>query len=156
MLTEMPIHPFLVHFPIALFLIGTVFQLIALKKKQPFDTAATYLFLVGFLGGIASYLTGDGAEHFVERHFNGNLEDFVSPHETWALASLVVFGLILVLKLLPFLRKWSSVLVPVVLLLAIVGSGLIIETGHTGGKIVYNSQLGNASTAASDDHEDND
>ncbi|MGD8192597.1 DUF2231 domain-containing protein [Brevibacillus ginsengisoli] len=143
MFTEMPLHPVLVHFPIALLTAGVLAQLLAIWKRDPFDRIATYLFLGGFLGGIAAYLTGDGGEEFVGKHFGGDLESFVSPHETFALWTLIVFGIILAIKILPWLNKFSRTLLPLVVVLSLVGTGFLVQTGHLGGKIVYQSQLGN-------------
>ncbi len=157
MLNEMPIHPLLAHFPIALFIAGVISQLIAIWKNDVFDRMATYLYLGGFVGGIATYLTGEDGEKFVKGHFPGDLESLVSPHETFALWTLVVFGIILVVKLLPWFNKYSQKLLPLVLLLSLVGAGLLVETGHYGGKIVYQSQLGDQhSVTKADQDQDED
>lgn len=152
MFTEMPLHPLLVHFPIALLTAGVLAQLLAIWKRDHFDRIATYLFLGGFVGGVAAYLTGDGGEQFVEKHFAGDLESFVAPHETLALWTLIVFGIILAIKIFPWFSQISRKLLPLVVILSLVGTGLLVGTGHYGGKMVYQSQLGNPNVV--EDHEE--
>lgn len=63
-----PLHPSVVHFPIALLLTATVIEVINLflKKEYLFKTS-TILFVTGFVTGLVSFMTGDGAEEFAEQ-----------------------------------------------------------------------------------------
>ncbi|MGE5702446.1 MAG: DUF2231 domain-containing protein [Clostridia bacterium] len=137
MINGMPLHPMIVHFPVALLLVGVLIQILAIWRPEPLDRAATYLFAGGVVTGIAAYLTGDAGEEYAEQFIGGNLESMIEPHENLALASLILFGIIVVIKLLPQLQKLRKTLLPLILIASLVGGGMIAYTGHLGGKIVY-------------------
>ena len=133
-----PLHPILVHFPIALLIVGAIAQIIALWKKEFFDQAALYLLGSGFLTGLFSYWTGDDAEHFAFDHWGRGVESLVHTHENYALVTLFLFGIALAIKLvIQFMRrtfKWAQLLI---IILCLSGSITLAITGHYGGKIVY-------------------
>lgn len=129
-----PIHPLLVHFPIALFLFGVFFQILAtFSKKRNLDLFASYLFVGGFLSGIVTFLAGKNDEDYAEEKFGKSVEPIIEQHEIMALLTLTLFGFLIILKLVPKV-KFVRILI---FILAIIGAGLISYTGHLGGQIVY-------------------
>ncbi|ULO06611.1 hypothetical protein H1230_27040 [Paenibacillus sp. 19GGS1-52] len=142
-----PLHPLIVHFPIALLSLGAVLQLIALWKPNVWNTIANFCLMIGFVSAIVAYLTGDGGEHFAKQVF-GTQEAAVHTHETFAMFTLIVFGIIVAIKLyqlfpvIPQLKKYakfsfSKVFIPVLIVLSLTGGTLVVLTGHYGGKLVY-------------------
>ncbi|HEY4391369.1 MAG TPA: DUF2231 domain-containing protein [Paenibacillus sp.] len=144
-----PLHPLIVHFPIALLLIGAVLQLVALWRPKHLNNLANTFLVLGLLTGIAAFMTGDGGEQYARRVF-GTKGSEVGIHETFAQLTLLVFGLIVLIKLyqafplIPRLKKYakyslSKVFIPVLLVLSIAGGTLVFLTGHYGGKLVYHT-----------------
>ncbi|MGP4080687.1 DUF2231 domain-containing protein [Pseudalkalibacillus sp. R45] len=132
-----PIHPLLVHFPIALFLFGVLIQIIVIWKPAFYDKMATYLFLGGVVSGIPTYLTGKLDEDYAEDYFGDDVKDIIEIHETLGVTTLIVFSSIVLIKLT--LRDKKSIRI-LVIVLSLIGAGLISFTGHLGGQIVYNDQ----------------
>lgn len=132
-----PLHPLLVHFPIALLILGTVTQIIAvIWKKDFFDKAALYLLAVGFLSGIVAYLSGEGAITFASTHWGNAYQSIVRTHQIYAALTMLLFGAALGFRvLLHFIKK--GILMPLVLVFCIIGSITLAMTGHYGGQMVY-------------------
>ncbi|MDN4524674.1 DUF2231 domain-containing protein [Fictibacillus fluitans] len=134
-----PLHPVLVHFPIALLIIGVIVQIIAIWRKPFFDQLALFLFSSGFLTGILAYVSGDGAEHFLRDQVGHSIESSVHIHETYALVTLFIFGAVVLLKLLHRFG-FTKPLLPLVLVLSLAGAVTLSLTGHYGGKMVYHPE----------------
>lgn len=134
----MPLHPLIVHFPIALLLFGTLIEILALWNRQRFNTTGTILLIAGFVTGIISYITGEDAEHFAEEKWGDGVHSWIETHETLALVSLLLFGGATGLKILGYyFPRYQRVMWIIVIILAIAGSTTLAITGHYGGKIVY-------------------
>jgi Predicted membrane protein len=135
-LLNTPLHPLLVHFPIALLLVGTVFQIIAIRKKDFFDRAAFVLLSLGFLSGIAAFLSGPGAERFASTHWGSAYLSIVHIHKVYSAITMLLFGGALALRMLHYFVKTKWVM-PLVLALCLAGSVALALTGHYGGQMVY-------------------
>ncbi|MDD9146986.1 MULTISPECIES: DUF2231 domain-containing protein [unclassified Sporolactobacillus] len=132
-----PLHPLLVHFPIALLLLATVTQIIAvIWKKDFFDKAALYLLVVGFLSGIVASLSGDGAEQFASTHWGNGYLSVVRIHKIYAAVTMLLFAAALGARILLHFIK-SRIFMPLVLAFCILGSITLALTGHYGGQMVY-------------------
>ncbi|RDI41929.1 DUF2231 domain-containing protein [Falsibacillus pallidus] len=131
-----PLHPLLVHFPIALLIFGTIAQIIAVWKKDFFHKAAFYLLGAGFLTGLFSYWTGDGAEHFAHQHWGRGVSPLIHTHETYALITLILFGIALAIRVLEKFKPFKMAMA-LVIILCLAGTTTLALTGHYGGKIVY-------------------
>lgn len=136
MLGNIPLHPLIVHFPVALFIVGVVAQLLTIWRQSDFlSRMAFYLILLGELSGIVAYLTGDDAEEFAERQW-GNVHQMVEIHQAFATITLIVFGAFIGLRVIkafvkiPYFKTMS-------IALALIGAVMISLTGHYGGRIVY-------------------
>jgi uncharacterized membrane protein len=131
-----PLHPLVVHFPIALLMLGSLLLVLSYWKKEMF-TSATYIVLgFGWVSGIVSYLTGDSGEEYARNHLSAFNHAAVEKHETVAMLSMVAYGALLATfvakKFLP--RKFWPM---VEIVLAAAGLVFIILTGHYGGAMVY-------------------
>lgn len=139
----MPLHPLIVHFPIALLLVAAVIELLSLKFKN-LSLTGTILLVTGFASGVLAFMTGDSGERFAEMNF-GDVEGMIHHHEDMARLALIIFGVAMLIKLFThFSKKFIKPLLIVVVILSILGSGVLAYAGHLGGQIVYeNSKVTN-------------
>ncbi|MCD7034774.1 hypothetical protein LRR81_11015 [Metabacillus sp. GX 13764] len=133
-----PIHPILVHFPIAFLTFGVIAQFLALWKPDYFNKTAMLLLSLGWVTAFVSYLTGDGAEHFAEKTKGDAIEPLVHTHELFAKITLVIFAIVILLKIFGRFKK-GSFLVPVILILCLLGAGSLTMTGYYGGEMVFHT-----------------
>lgn len=142
MIDQSHLHPMIVHFPIALIIIGFLSDLTgAITKRQFFTHAGLFLITLGSLGSIAAYLSGDMAGDGVTEA--GALGTALEIHEeaaTLALWTMIVLASLRVTlaltKKMTGWRQWAMVA-----LLAI-GVGTIARTGYYGGELVYRHAAG--------------
>ena len=74
------IHPMLVHFPIALLIVGILAEVVGLAlKKKFFSDAAFLLLILGAAGAVAAVLSGSNAAEGIEEA--GTLKQAVEAHE---------------------------------------------------------------------------
>lgn len=128
-------HPVLVHFPIALFLIGFLFDVLGIKKRQPaLLTAGYYNLLVAAISSLPTIATGLLAWQW---HFGGaTLEGFLLYH-----LILGVVTSVLLFTLLGMRRKIQASpeaqLSAGYWVLAAITFSLVMITGHIGGFLAY-------------------
>ncbi|TLY22805.1 MAG: DUF2231 domain-containing protein [Nitrospirae bacterium] len=130
-----PIHPMVVHFPIALLIVSVIFDLLALQwPSKSFREASLYALIVGLLGAILAIVTGSMAEdHAVKA---GAPKTVVETHEQLAYAASVLFAAILVMKLL--IRSGRLRELPALsLTVGLVGLVVLSAAGYFGGSLVY-------------------
>lgn len=130
------LHPMLVHFPVALILVGLITEYIALSKKTGtfYHEASWYLLGAGTIMAIPAFLTG----MFLTEELRGPAGDIRDIHEIWAIAT-VAAGLITTLassfvrmkNLQHTLTEWI-----VAALYTITGATVVI-TGYFGGLLAY-------------------
>ncbi|OKP85056.1 hypothetical protein A3844_17510 [Paenibacillus helianthi] len=139
------IHPIVVHFPIALILIGFGYDLVvALKKRTLNPAGGLWMWLLAAAGAWVAIATGpdDDAR---------GVTSFIEPHETLATLTAWAASLIVVWRLIMFWKgKRAFVKVPLVLYLAVslVACGLVLGTGYYGGKMVYTDGVGVSANGA--------
>lgn len=143
MLDLFPLHPMLVHFPIALLFTSVLFDAAgAWFKRDPFRGGALWLLILGLLGGVAAAIAGGWAEEAAEKA--GIAESMIETHETLAFVTLGIFGVLLLMRLVIRNQFTRKSLVPYFLIAAI-GLGTLSATGHYGGDLVYKQGAGVAS-----------
>ncbi len=137
---DMPLHPMLVHFPIALLITSVLFDAVgAMWKRETFREGALWLLVLGLAGGVAAAVAGDMAEEMAEKA--GIAESLIETHETLAFATLGLFGLLMVWRL--WLRNhFTRSTMTAYFLAAAIGLGLLSATGHFGGDLVYEHGAG--------------
>lgn len=164
----MPLHPLIVHFPIALLILGAVIEIVnVVMKKESLNKFGTLLIILGVISGFATLATGDGAEHFAENKWGDSVEGKIGPHEKFADISMFLFSALAIIKILfrHNIFKWSflqskalrgGLATVLIVLLSIAGAASIAETGHLGGKIVYDNNSNTSVTHTNDSHQDSD
>ena len=138
-----PLHPMLVHFPIAAWLLATVLDGVALVW-QPWllQTFAALLMLVGCATGLIAAAAG-----FVDLL---KLPDghpalrIVNRHMGMALASWCLYAGSLLLRVQGIQQHQFSLVAPGTVALALSGAGLlaVLATGFLGGTLVYGHGVG--------------
>jgi uncharacterized membrane protein len=141
MISATHFHAMVVHFPIALLIVGFFSEVIALfSKKSFFHQTGFYLLLLGTLGTITSYLAGNAAGEGMEE---GSLEKVMELHEQAATVSLwltiITSAVYLSLYFLKYNKIWTKV-VGIVLFASVIGA--ITRTGYLGGQLVYKHGAG--------------
>lgn len=155
----MPLHPLVVHFPIALLLLATVIEIVNLfLKKDYVSKMGTILVVFGVLSGIVTLLTGDPAEEFAFESWGKGIHDTVELHSFLAGTSVTLFGIVAVVKLFGKRIKLNQTLIAaLVIIFSLAGSTTLAITGHLGGKIVYqHDQLTSQPGGEMDGDEDGD
>ncbi|HET6370084.1 MAG TPA: DUF2231 domain-containing protein [Nitrospiria bacterium] len=130
-----PIHPMVVHFPIALLFTSVFFDLLGIiKKDKNFDQTGSWLLVLGLLGGVVAAIFGAWSEDVVKEA--GIPESAIDLHETLAYVTIAAFGVLLLFRW--WARKRWSVRDRVVYLCgAALGLLLLSMTGFYGGNLVY-------------------
>jgi uncharacterized membrane protein len=130
-----PLHPLTVHFPIALLFTSVFFDLLGIiTENKNFRQTGWWLLVLGFIGGIIAAIFGAWSEEIVEAM--GVPEAAIDRHEAFAIATLIVFGLLLVIRWRIRLR-WSDRDRVMYLCTAMIGLLLLGITGFYGGELVY-------------------
>lgn len=130
------LHPVLVHFPVALIIVGFLADISSLifKKEKCLSTMGLYLEVLGLLGAIAAFLTGhymtgdtiDGAGHIGQMH-----ELFAT------LTVCTIFIAVLFRFLIIYRKKDTSNLKYIAMAIFFFAFIFVAITGHFGGMIVY-------------------
>ena len=136
------LHPMIVHFPIALIIVGFAAEIAGLLvKKDFFTTVATWMLIFGTLGTIAAYLTGNLAGDGIAE--TGMLEQAIEQHEDAALLTLwVLIGASVVRLAMIFLKQQTHALRFAGTALFLVGVLAVARTGYYGGNLVYKHAAG--------------
>jgi uncharacterized membrane protein len=141
MFTAPHIHAMVIHFPIALILVGFLSEIIALIIKKPFFIeAAFYLLLLGALGAIVAYISGSYAGDGMT---DGILQKPMELHEEAATITLwlaIITALYRVaLYYFKYYKTWTK-WVGLLLFVALVG--FVGRTGYLGGQLVFQHGAG--------------
>ncbi|HNV27027.1 MAG TPA: hypothetical protein PKI21_12190 [Nitrospira sp.] len=131
-----PIHPMVVHFPIAFLLASLLFDLIALRwRGQECRATSLSLLALGVLAALVALLTGHLAEEAVE-HSGTIPKQAIETHEELAFAAFWVFAGLLGVKLLSY-WGWMRERALLVLFIGVGGSVLLLVASYYGGDLVY-------------------
>jgi len=137
------IHPMLVHFPIALFIIAVFLDPLSLLWKKDWTrSSATALFILAALASMVTYLSGRQAIDSVSVPLNAELT--ASYHADWAIYTLLYFSAYAALRTFLFWKKMDNKsLIAIILFLAgLTGCALLAKTADLGGKLVYKYGVG--------------
>lgn len=141
MISATHFHAMVIHFPIALILAGFFSELVGLiTKKEFYKNASAFLLLLGALGAIAAYLSGNVAGDGIEE---GPLKQPLEIHELVATITIWLAVITALFRAVTFYfkynRRWVS-WVFIVLFTALAGS--VSATGYYGGQLVYKHAAG--------------
>ena len=135
-----PIHPMLVHFPIALLSAAVFFDLLGRKwRPEECRIAGLYTLVLGFAGAAVSVASGAMAEDVVEH--SGVPEHAIEIHEMLGFAAFWIFAGLLGLRLATVLG-WICEQRTVSLLLGIAGVAVMLVASYYGGSLVYDYGAG--------------
>jgi uncharacterized membrane protein len=132
---SLPLHPQLVHFPIA-FLILAAGLYIASAWKRELQIAAFIVHVAGVLACVAAILSGDADEHHAKA-----FPDLLEWHERLGMATAWSFGLMAVWSWLrrAKAKMWEQVLFALLYLGLL---GMMAYGAHLGGEMVYEHGVG--------------
>lgn len=142
MLDSTHFHAMVVHFPIALVIVGFASEIAGVFfKKDFFATAGLYLLTLGAVSAGVAYFSGDLAGDGVSE--SGALKKALETHEEaaglalWALAFATAARLALAAT-----GRYRGALKAVSLVLFFIGVLAVGRTGYYGGQLVFNHAAG--------------
>jgi uncharacterized membrane protein len=151
MLASLPnIHPFLVHFPVALFTTGLVFDLLLFARfREPWlDRAALSVFGTAAVLSLASAWTGKLAADSLTPSLDEAAAAAVGSHGDWAFATVLLFFAVLIVRFdalwrdrtaaFPRLNRSRLLALP----LALAAEACLLATAGRGGELVYRHGVG--------------
>lgn len=144
------IHLLLNHFPIIGILIGTIFLIYGVwKKENSIQQISLFTIFIMALIAIPVFLTGEPAEESVEK-LPGVIKSIIEEHEESAELAfwfMMASGAISLLTFALQIMKSANAkrLVMISLMLCLITSVLMVRTGYLGGQIRHTEIRGNGS-----------
>jgi len=140
------LHPKIIHFPIALFILYFLFETSGVLLKKEFLLKSSLIVLIlAILFSVLSVLTGNQAYEVVrQRQTDAALyKDLIEQHELFATITLWYFFFIMFLRIYFLVKKkFVGKLQYLFILLGFIGSILIFLTGSYGGDLVFKYGIG--------------
>lgn len=132
----------IVHFPIALLIVGFLAEVISsVVKKEFFSKASFYLLILGTIGVVAAFFSGNYAGDGITE--TGTLKQALETHEDAATLTLwLMVGAALVRIAFVVLKKYDGIFRVAAFVLFFVGVISIARTGFYGGELVYKHAAG--------------
>lgn len=132
-----PLHPLIIHFPIALFILAVVFDFItayrtrriSVHERDTLNMATRLIMVFGFVGTIAAVVSGEWLKAQRGKFLPQGL---LGLHQTLAIVFTLWYGIMLVFRLRSMWYPTNGYL-----LSAVVGFILLVAVGHTGGSMVW-------------------
>jgi uncharacterized membrane protein len=134
------LHAMLNDFPAALLVTAVLFEVAGLvTTRESFRLVGFWTLLAGVLGGVAAVLTGLAAEDRIE-HGEG-IHRIMEEHEMLALWTLGIFAVLAVWRVIRERRMARGERIAA-LVLGLVGTAILVDTGRQGGKLVFEHAAG--------------
>lgn len=135
-----PIHPMVVHFPIALLSASVLFDLLATRwKSEQFRSASLYTLILGLAGALISVVSGHMAEEAVEH--TAVPEQVLEIHEKLGFATFWIFAGLLGLRAAEWLG-WMRERRVLTITLEIGAVIVLFVASYYGGSLVYDYGAG--------------
>lgn len=139
------IHPFLVHFPVALFTTALACDVVLLLgfRRAWLDRTSVLLYVVAALSSGGAAISGKVAADAISERVSASVNEAIALHGDWAFFSVV---LLFVVAALRFDSTWRDRTenVPTVgrarlvaLVVALVAQWVVLHTAGRGGELVY-------------------
>ncbi|MDA3892562.1 MAG: hypothetical protein PF517_12935 [Salinivirgaceae bacterium] len=132
-------HPLFVHFPLAVLILGSLFIVIStIIKKNFWEDMSKILLVIGTFGIWIVIYTGNLADSVVSRQICD--PTVLKTHEINANIVGWIFSIvstIIIFEYFGFFKKIKNLLKIILIVLSIMGSGILIYTGHLGATLVY-------------------
>ncbi len=132
------IHPIMVHFPIALIIVATCYDLfIMITKRKLSPKQGIWLWVVAFLSAWIAVGTGP------ENDARGNTNVF-HTHEQLADAATLISFLVVAIRVFFIFKKkeFLRFSLAVYCIVSLVAAASILSVGYFGGKMVYDQGVG--------------
>lgn len=141
------LHHEIVHFPIACFVLYTLFEITgAILNNKNLSTTAYILLGLGVFSCVGAVLTGNQAHEIAEKLMDQGItipHDLIEEHEQYATITLWYFFFLLVVRTISVLKKRFTKSVQVgFIALALLGCYFLYQAGDHGGKLVYKYGVG--------------
>lgn len=130
-----PLHPMVVHFPVALLVTTILFEALGhFRKREELRKAAVYTLVLGLVGTVAAVMTGSAQLENIELATGTEEFGAISAHMKYGYLTFLIFTAFLLVRLR------AKAVLP---LLAVGAAGLVAVylTGHSGGQIAYNPNV---------------
>ena len=149
MVFDLPLHPILIHFPIALLVAGLGIDVAGwLLGSDWLRRSALLLLILGALGTAAAVWSGSSQEEIIVK--TPDIERTLETHSDSGEATMWFFlGVAAVRAGVVRRRKLTPGVHALFILLWLVGAGLLVRTAYYGGEMVYEHGAGVAAPAAS-------
>ncbi len=141
MITATHFHAMIIHFPIALLIVGFLSEIISfIVRSIFFRKVALYLLIVGTIGTIAAFFSGNAAADGMEEGVMGKA---IALHEQAAVFSLwftiVTAFAYTAIWFFKYNKTWARMACLILFAVAITA---IFRTGYLGGQLVYKHGAG--------------
>ncbi|MDQ7817120.1 MAG: DUF2231 domain-containing protein [Melioribacteraceae bacterium] len=140
------LHPRIIHFPIAFFILYFLFETTGILLKKEYLLKSAFIVLIlGVFFSLLSVLTGNQAHEVVKQiQIDAALyNDLIEQHELFATITLWYFVAVLVFRTyLLVKKKFESKIRYTFIILGLIGSLLIYLTGTYGGELVFKYGIG--------------
>jgi uncharacterized membrane protein len=139
MISTSHLHPMLVHFPIALIIVGFMIEAVSLywKKRIYLPDFSFYLLLTGTLAAIFTLLSGT----FFTSEMSGSAQEIQEIHELFAWISVGLLVGTLVFRIIIKTKHKETGLKWVAFVLYGLATVSVSVTGFYGGTLVYNYMM---------------
>lgn len=135
-------HPIIVHFPVALIIVGFLADVLSLlfKKEKCLSKTGFYLMVPGALAAIAAWTSG---QLFTDEPTQGEIVKVFERHENGALITMILMILGASLRIWLVIKKREETQLKwVVFVLYFLAFAAVSYTGFNGGRMVYDFMLG--------------
>jgi uncharacterized membrane protein len=140
------LHPKVIHFPIAFFILYFLFESTGILLKKEYLLKSAFIVLIlGLFFSLISVLTGNQAHQVVKQvQIDSALHnDLIEQHELFATITLWYFVAVSVFRTYLLVNnKFVNKIRYVFIILGLVGSLLIYLTGTFGGELVFKYGIG--------------
>jgi uncharacterized membrane protein len=135
-------HPLLIHFPIALLIVGAICDAIGILGKRDLFLRTGFLLLV--LGAFMSILAALTGDHVADTaHHIAGIYDDLDWHDTLGTATAIIAVLLTLIRThFTFKKQFTGTVQYIYLLFAIGVAILVGASGYTGGRLVYDYGAG--------------